>query len=60
MAGHPPVSPDLSAFLIKNSSRGREMLLPTLLEKQKIHDYIPAQTSDRYLHTVFIGRLLNT
>jgi len=41
MAGNPPVSPDLSAFLIENSSRGREMLLPALLEAQKIHDYIP-------------------
>jgi len=41
MAGNPPVSPDLSAFLIENGLRGREMLLPALLEAQKIHDYIP-------------------
>jgi len=41
MAGNPLVSPDLSAFLIENGSRGREMLLPALLEAQKIHDYIP-------------------
>lgn len=45
MAGNPPVSPDLSAFLIKNGSRGREMLLPALLEAQKIHDYIPEESA---------------
>jgi len=36
-----PVSPELSAFLNENGLRGREMLLPALLEAQKTHDYIP-------------------
>ena len=41
MGSNPPVSPELSAFLNENGLRGREMLLPALLEAQKIHDYIP-------------------
>ena len=41
MASNPPVSPELSTFLNENGLRGREMLIPALLEAQKIHDYIP-------------------
>jgi len=60
MASNPPVSPELSAFLNENGLRGREMLLPALLEAQKTHDYIPAQIPERYLHTAVTGLLLNT
>jgi len=41
MTSNLPVSPELSAFLNENGLRGREMLLPALLEAQKTHDYIP-------------------
>jgi NADH-quinone oxidoreductase subunit F len=41
MASNPPVSPELAEFLIEIGSRGREMLLPALLEAQKIYDCIP-------------------
>ena len=41
MLKDPPVSSQLVEFLDKNGQRGREMLLPALLETQKIHDFIP-------------------
>ena len=37
----PPVSTQLIEFLAQKAGSGREMLLPALLEAQKIHDYIP-------------------
>ena len=41
MLNDPPVSSQLKEFLDQKSERGREMLLPALLETQKIHDFIP-------------------
>ena len=46
MGNDPPVSSQLISFLDKNGSRGREMLLPALLETQKIHDYIPLTSAE--------------
>lgn len=48
----PPVSPQLKEFLAKKAGSGREMLLPALLETQKIHDYIPRGSA------AFIGAAL--
>jgi len=45
MGFDPPVSSQLKEFLGKSGSRGREMLLPALLETQKVHDYIPASSA---------------
>ncbi|MFN2281282.1 MAG: NAD(P)H-dependent oxidoreductase subunit E, partial [Anaerolineales bacterium] len=45
MGYDPPVSSQLTEFLEKHGSRGREMLLPALLETQKVHDYIPARSA---------------
>jgi len=41
MYSDPPVSSQLLKFLDQNSERGREMLLPALLETQKVHGFIP-------------------
>ena len=41
MLNDPPVSSQLQEFLDQKGERGREMLLPALLETQKIHDFIP-------------------
>ena len=47
MLNDPPVSSQLQEFLDQKGERGREMLLPALLETQKIHDFIPpASASD--------------
>ena len=46
MGNDPPVSSELNSFLEKHASRGREMLLPALLETQKIHDYIPSASAE--------------
>ncbi len=45
MVSDPPVSPELEVFLDQVASRGREMLLPALLEAQKINDYIPPNSN---------------
>lgn len=45
MASDPPVSSQLRDFLAQCAGRGREMLLPALLEAQKIHDYIPREAA---------------
>ncbi len=47
-----PVSSQLMEFLDRHGKRGREMLLPALLETQKVHDYIPAQSA------AYIGEVL--
>ena len=54
MAIDPPVSDQLRQFLDQNGNRGREMLLPALLETQKIHGYIPPNSAR------VIGETLNT
>lgn len=41
MINDPPVSSQLLEFLNQHSDRGREMLLPALLETQKLHGFIP-------------------
>jgi NADH-quinone oxidoreductase subunit F len=41
MGDYESISPELLAFLKLNSARGRTMLLPALLEAQKIYNYIP-------------------
>ena len=41
MVNDPPVSSQLQEFLDQNGERGREMLLPALLQTQRIHDFIP-------------------
>ena len=46
MINDPPVSSQLHQFLDQNRARGREMLLPALLETQKIHDYIPPASAE--------------
>ena len=46
MAFDPPVSSQLKIFLEQHASRGREMLLPALLEAQKVHDYIPRNSAE--------------
>jgi len=46
------LSPELKTYLEQNGSRGRTMLLPALLETQKIYDYIPenaAKTISKFL-----------
>ncbi len=53
MLNDPPVSSKLQEFLDKNGKRGREMLLPALLETQKIHDFIPPASASA------IGTALN-
>jgi NADH-quinone oxidoreductase subunit F len=46
MGFDPPVSPHLMDFLDRHTGSGREMLLPALLETQKIHDYIPKNSAE--------------
>ncbi len=46
MNSDPPVSSQLQQFLDQNGHRGREMLLPALLETQKIHDFIPPASAE--------------
>ena len=46
MLSDPPVSAHLEEFLDRNGNRGREMLLPALLETQKIHDFIPPASAE--------------
>ncbi len=48
----PPVSSQLQEFLDQYGIRGREMLLPALLEAQKIHDFIPREAA------AYIGEVL--
>ncbi len=46
MNSDPPVSSQLQQFLDQNGHRGREMLLPALLETQKIYDFIPPASAE--------------
>jgi NADH-quinone oxidoreductase subunit F len=46
MGFDPPVSPQLMDFLDLHSGNGRELLLPALLEAQKVHDYIPKRSAE--------------
>jgi NADH-quinone oxidoreductase subunit F len=46
MGSDPPVSSQLIDFLEHNAGAGREMLLPALLETQKVHDYIPRTSAE--------------
>ena len=46
MGFDPPVSSQLKEFLEQYADCGREMLLPALLEAQKIHDYIPQNSAE--------------
>lgn len=52
MVSDPPVSNQLKAFLDLHDGSGREMLLPALLEAQKVHDYIPRGSAE------YIGAVL--
>ena len=54
MVSDPPISDQLRAFLDKNGDRGREMLLPALLETQKLHGYVPGNSAQ------VIGEALDT
>jgi len=45
MVFDPPLSSRLIDFLRTHQGCGREMLLPALLEAQKIHDYIPQNSA---------------
>ena len=53
MGFDPPVSSQLKEFLDQHAGNGRQMLLPALLETQKIHDYIPRESAEA------IGAALN-
>ena len=46
MGFDPPVSPQLMEFLNLHNGSGRELLLPALLEAQKVHDYIPKRSAE--------------
>lgn len=46
MGFDPPVSSQLIEFLDQHAGCGREMLLPALLETQKVHDYIPRASAE--------------
>lgn len=46
MGFDPPVSSQLIEFLDQHAGCGREMLLPALLETQKVHDYIPRTSAE--------------
>lgn len=53
MGFDPPVSSQLLSFLDLHAGSGREMLLPALLETQKIHDHVPKKSAEH------IGTVLN-
>ena len=46
MGFDPPVSSQLKIYLEVHADAGREMLLPALLETQKVHDYIPRVSAE--------------
>ncbi len=45
MGDYESLSPQLISFLEQNGSRGRTMLIPALLQAQKIYDYIPREAA---------------